>query len=265
MVTTRNRTRTILTLAAVGMAILGLTTTAANAAETELVSALTALKDHIEGITPLDASQIEAHKLTIDSNSEIFGDNDTIITACFDLVETYDDVIGPLWIARGQFDRRTVVNDIDWTMYNVMQYIMDWTYTEENISRYEDLLNGFKFESSDGFPGAVNPPVDPDQTHTVTINGSYLKTFGHIVMHADRPARKPTGTYLAPGSIATITVPSSMVEKGYQVRVGAHSWDFSNRPWVRRLDRSSLVYSINTVRRGRGEVKVASPVGGEFI
>jgi len=255
--TTRNRTKSVMTLAAVAMAILGLATTSANAAETELVSALTALKNHITGITPLDASQIETHKLTIDSHSEIFGDNDTIITACFDLVATYDDVIGPLWIARGQFDRRTVVNDIDWTIYNVMQYIMDWTYTEENISRYEDLLDGFKFESSANFPGAVNPPADPDQTHTVRIDGSYLKTFGHMVMHGDRPARKPTGTYLAPGTIATVTVPPSMAGKGYQVRVGAHSWDLSNRPWVRRLDRSTLVYSINST-----QVKVASPLGG---
>jgi hypothetical protein len=93
--TRRNLTRTVLILAAGAMVILVLTTAAANAAETELVSALTALKDHIEGTAPLDGSQIEAHKLTIDSHSEIFGDNDTIIVACFDLVETYDNVMGP--------------------------------------------------------------------------------------------------------------------------------------------------------------------------
>jgi hypothetical protein len=239
------------------MVILVLTTTAANAAETELLSALTALKDHIEGTASLDASQIEAHKLTIDANKEIFGDNDTIITVCFDLVATYDSIIGPLWIARGQFKRSDVVNDIHWTIYNVMQYIMDYTYTENNILLYEDLFDGFKFESSANFPGAVDPPADPEATHTVTIDGSYLDVWGHDVMHEERPARKPSGTYLAPGSIVTVTVPPSITRKGYQVRVGAHSWDFSNKPNIKRLDRSSLVYSINSTH-----VKVASPLGG---
>ncbi len=255
--TRKNLTVTVLNLAAGAIVILVLANTAAKASEAELVSALTALKGHIEGTAPLDSSQIEAHKLTIDSNSKIFGNNDTIIAACFDLVETYDNVTGPLWIARGKFKRSDVVNDIDWTIYNVMQYIMDETYTEENILRYEDLFDGFKFESSANFPGAVDPPADPGQTHTATISGSYLKTFGHLTMHAERPARKPTGTYLAPGTIATVTVPPSMAGKGYQVRVGAHSWDFSKKPNVKRLDRSSLVYSIDST-----QVKVASPLGG---
>jgi len=222
-----------------------------------LFLAIAELKDHINGVITLSAAQIETHKLTIDAEKSRFAESAAAITAVFDLVETYDTVIGPLWIARGQFTRSAVLNDIDWTLYNVMQYIMDWTYTENNILLYEDLFDGFRFESSANFPGAVNPPADPDETHTVTINGSYLKTFGRMTMHADRPARKPTGTYLAPGSIATITVPPSMVGKGYEIRVGAHSWDFSNRPKIKRLDRSSLVYSIDS-----SEVKVASPLGG---
>ncbi|MCK5461521.1 MAG: M60 family metallopeptidase, partial [Bacteroidales bacterium] len=154
-------------------------------------------------------------------------------------------------------DRRTVSNGIDWTVYNVMQYIMDLVYTQENILTYETLLDGFKFRSSAHFPGAVDPPDDKDESYTVKINGSYLKTYGHLTMHAERHARKPTGAYLAPGTIATLTVPSSLVGKGYQIRVGAHSWDMSNRPMVKRLDRSSLVYDINST-----EIKVANPLGG---
>jgi len=245
--TTRNRTKAAIALTSVAMAILGLTAVAADAAEAELLSAL----------APLDAGQIETHKLTIDANKEIVGDNDTIIAACFDLVAAYDSVIGPLWIARGDFRRSDVVNDIDWTIYNVMQYIMDEAYTANNLLLYEELFDGFKFGSSAHFPGAVEPPADPGLTHTVTINGSYLKTFGHMTMYTTSPARKPTGTYLAPGTIATVTVPSSIARKGYTIRVGAHSWDNSNRPNVKRLDRSSLVYSINSTH-----VRVASPLGG---
>jgi hypothetical protein len=137
----------------------------------ELFSALKALKDHITGTTALDASQIESHKLTIDANNELFGDDDTIIAACFDLVETYDTQIGPLWVTGSpiqSFTRSSTTNDIHWALYNVMQYIMDWTYTNQNISRYEALFDGFKFGSSAHFPGAVDPPADPKVTHTVT-------------------------------------------------------------------------------------------------
>jgi hypothetical protein len=107
------------------------------------------------------------------------------------------------------------------------------------------------------FPGAVEPPRDPSATYTVKVDGSSIKPFKHTLMHEEVPARRPTGAYLAPGSIATVAVPSSIVGKGYEVRVGAHSWDNTRKPRVLRLDRSSLVYPIDG-----SEVRVASPLGG---
>ena len=257
---TQNRITTLLPLAAVVIATLGLTTTAANAGSAELLLALTALKDHITGVVPLTAAQIAAHKATIDSNKQHIADNDAVIVASFNMVIVYDGIIGPLWVSGSpiqSFNRDTAPDDIHWATYWVMQYIMDYTYTAANISSYEHLLGGFKFGSSAHFPGAVDPPVNPEVTYTATIDGSYLDMWGHDVMHEERPARKPTGTYLAPGSIATITVPSPIAGKGYKVRVGAHSWDFSNKTSVKRLDRSSLVYNINST-----QTKVASPLGG---
>ena len=80
-----------------------------------------------------------------------------------------------------------------------MQYIMDEVYTQENLNKYEGLLDGYKFGSSAHFPGAVDPPDDPEEAYAVKISGSYPKTYGHPTMHAERPDRKPTGTYLGPG------------------------------------------------------------------
>jgi hypothetical protein len=54
-----------------------------------------------------------------------------------------------------------------------------------------------------------------------------------------------------------VTVPQSMVGKGYQIRVGAHSYDLSNKPNYKRLDRSTIVYGINSI-----STKIASPLGG---
>ena len=222
-----------------------------------LLASIAALKSHIQGTTVLKEEQIKTHKKTIDAHAEFIGSSDAAIKACMDLVATYDEVKGPLWVARGGFNRRSLTEDIHWTVFCVMQHIIDRAYTQENIARYGNTLDGFKFGSSAHFPGAVDPPADANKTHTVKINGSYPKTFGHLVMHGERPARKPTGAYLAPGTIATVTVPRSLVGKGYEVRVGAHSWDFARKPRVLRLDRCTVVYPIEST-----EVKVANPLGG---
>jgi hypothetical protein len=221
----------------------------------KLLSTIEALKDHIEGKTILDAKQIEAHKLTIDSHRELFGQNDTIINASFDLVQAYEKTQKPDWISSSGFHRRKgIPNDIKWTMINVMQNVVDRAYTAENIARYPKLLDGFQFKCADHFPGAVSPPANADVAHAVKISASFPRTFGRL---ENGFSRKPTGTYLAPGSIATVTVPKSLAAKGYHVRVGGHSWDFKKKPRIKRLDRISLVYSIDST-----EVKVANPLGG---
>ncbi|NNM30950.1 MAG: hypothetical protein HKO57_15635 [Akkermansiaceae bacterium] len=160
-------------------------------------------------------------------------------------------------MARGQFDRNNQGNDLDWTIYHVMQYIMDEVYNASTITAREGQLRGFKFGSVANFPGDADPPADPRAVHTATIDGSFPDTFGRDTQHWTWPARKPTGTYLAPGTIATVTVPPALVGQGYQVRVGAHSWDMSNRPWVRRLDRATILYDLDAP-----SIKVASPYGG---
>lgn len=235
-------------------------------AEGQLLSALGSFKAHIEGKHTLDANQLEAHKAIIDKHRDLFGKTRAVIQAAFDLVRAYETVNGPLWVAHPGFrrvrrDGKLVppANDIHWTIFQVMQHIMDRVYTAENLTRYADLLNGFRFQCASNFPGPCPQPADPDQTYTVPIYASYPDTWGWPTQ-GDGPgtfARKPTGTYLAPGSIATVTVPASLVGKGYKVRVGAHSWDFENRPNVLRLYRVSLVYDINST-----ETKVANPLGG---
>ena len=229
--------------------------------ENELISALTALRNHILDDPGLSSEEIAAHKATIDTHKSLLASRYDVMAAGFELVETYDTEIGPLFVSGSpvqSFSRSsTSESDINWVVYNVMQYIMDNTYTSANISSYEALLDGFKFGTSDFFPGHADPPADPEATYTVSIDASYPETWGHNTMYTLSAARRPTGAYLSPGTIATITVPSSMVANGYSVRVCGHSWDFSNKPTIKRLDRSSLTYNIDST-----QVKVASPLGG---
>ena len=52
-------------------------------------------------------------------------------------------------------------------------------------------------------------------------------------------ALRPTGLYLSPGSIASVTVPDSLVGQDYYIRVGSHEWDLTDRTYFRRFDRIS--------------------------
>lgn len=229
------------------------------AAGDPLLDAFAALKNHIIGTATLSAAQIEAQKLTIDAAKSRLATSGAAIAAAFDLVTTYDTVLGALFVARSLPARSSVTNDLHWTIYTVMQHLMDLTYNGATIAAHEDLLDGFRFGSAASFPGPCAPPADPNLIHTATVSASYPNTVGRATQ-GDGPgtfARKPTGCYLAPGTIATVTVPTALAGTGYLIRVGAHSWDFSNKPDLKRLDRSSLVYAIDAT-----ETKIASPLGG---
>ncbi len=226
------------------------------AAADPLLSAIAVLKNHINGTTVLTTAQIATHSQTLASEKARYGDSAANITALFDLIKTYDTEVGALWVVGGDLVREDEADDVPWTIYRTMQGIMDHIYNAPTLAQHESLIAGYKFGSSSRFPGnCATPPAG--QTRTVAINASFPDTFGRMTQGWGDPARKPTGTYLAPGTIATVTVPSALVGQGYQIRVGAHSWDHSNRPNLKRLDRCTLLYDIAATT-----TKIASPLGG---
>lgn len=223
-----------------------------------ILTAVDQLKGHITGLTPLTSEQLAQASLTLKAQTPRFGESASTITAVFDLVTTFDTVKGPLFVSHvtGGLTRSAETNDLNWTIYRTMQGIMDRVYTPQNLANHEALLGGFRFGSHTHFPGPCAPPA-ASVTHVVPINASFPRTFGRDTLQWTLPARKPTGTYLAPGTVATITVPSALVNAGYQLRVGAHSWDLSNRPIIHRLDRATLRFPITSLT-----IKVTSPYGG---
>ncbi|MCK4292618.1 MAG: M60 family metallopeptidase [Planctomycetes bacterium] len=226
--------------------------------QTELLGSFAALKQHIKGIVVLNDDQIDVHKEKIKEHRYAFGHNRTIVKAALDLVDTFENVKGALWRDHPEMNKRKAEpRGLNWAIYHVMQYIMDEVYTANNLAKYEDLLDGYKFQCSDYFPGKVEPPANPNKTHTVKVSATQKKAIRDNRMYVQWPARKPTGTYLAPGTIATVTVPEAIVGKNYQVRVGSHSWDNTYKPRVARIGRCTTVFPINST-----EVKVANPLGG---
>ncbi|MCF7956056.1 MAG: M60 family metallopeptidase, partial [Phycisphaerae bacterium] len=227
-----------------------------------LFDTIQALKDHITGAVTLTGTEIEAYQLEIANLKSSFGESTEAVNACKDLIDTYDNTpgFGPLFVNTGDFDRNSSANaqSFNWTMLKFMQYFFDELYTSQNLALYEAELDGFLFKSSQKFPGSVQEGA-AFVSHTATINASYPQTEGWLRQGDELPARKPTGTYLAAGTIATVTVPQELVGKGYQVRVGAHSWDFEarNRPPVKRFDRCTTLFDIDSTT-----IKVANPLGG---
>ncbi|MFR9620067.1 MAG: M60 family metallopeptidase [Rikenellaceae bacterium] len=225
--------------------------------------AITSLVKQIEGASTLNAAQIDAAAELICESMPTIVDHKQLLTKTFDLVDSYEssDDYGPLFLSQATRNGLTRQNrkgkEIHFAMLNIQQGLLDHAYTSQRLKEFYKLLNNRKFETSSYFPGAVAPPKDRHQSHTATINASNRVSWGAPTSNEKAAAKRPTGCYLAPGSIARVVVPESMVDCGFNVRVGAHSWDHSNKPTIKRLDRVSLLYPITST-----QTLIGSPLGG---
>ncbi|MDF7806456.1 M60 family metallopeptidase [Pontiellaceae bacterium B12219] len=192
---------------------------------------------------------------------EQLGTSESAVAEAFELIGQYDEMDGPLFMndaTRKGLPRKPKAGlELDYAMFAIQQGLLDYTYTPENVKKFRRTLDGKKFESSSYFPGAVEPPKDLSEVVQVRINASQPTAWGSPVSGRENPARRPTGCYLAPGSIGILRVPDALINKGYSVRVGAHSWDLNKKPLIKRLDRVLLVYPI-----AERDTLIANPLGG---
>ena len=226
-----------------------------------LSEAMASLKAHIGKTAPLDAEQINQQSVIIQKSIELIGQTPEIIRQALDLVASYETTTGPLFMndaTRNGFPRKPAGGlELDRAIFAVQQGLLDYAFTPDNLRSFGQILDGVAFETSAYFPGPVGAIPDPTVAHRVTVNASQPPCWGLPVMDNEKPARRPTGCYLAPGSTARVTVPPSLVGTGFSIRVGAHSWDLRRKPLVKRLDRVSLVYPIEET-----QTSVANPLGG---
>jgi len=241
--------------------LLGLVARADSPLATDLCSAMSRLKEHIRGTSVLSADQVNQQTAIIRENIERIGVAAGTIREALDLVACYEREVGPLFLneaTRGGFPRKPAGGlELDRALFAVQQGLIDYAFTPGHLEQFRLILDGAAFRTSSYFPGAVDVPSDPAVVHEVTINASQPLCWGIPVMDSEKPARRPTGCYLAPGAIAEVTVPRSMVGKGYSIRVGSHSWDLQKKPRIVRLDRVSIVYPVEAICTA-----VANPLGG---
>ncbi len=236
-------------------------TSEGNVAALELV--LEQLKNHITGVALLSGTEINSLIDTIQQNVFVLGDTSLLVTQAFDLVNCYETIKGPVFLnanTQGGFANNFDALDgkeLARAVFLIQQGVMDLVYTPDKILKFMPLLVGKQYKTAEYFPGACPLPVDSTATFSVKINASLPKAYGKPTAFSAAPARRPTGYYLAPGSLGTVKVPQSLVGKGFRILVGAHTVNRATLNQVKRFFRVTNSFPImDTV------TQIINPFGG---
>jgi hypothetical protein len=185
--------------------------------------------------------------------------------AAVEVVDLYEDEVGPLFTSSGQSSFNNSWNGetnagraLGRTMLGVYQAVFD-AFDNDLVSQNALFVAGVKFRSTENFPGSVPSPTDLFAIYEVQIDGTLHEEYGSDGGYNTNAARRMTGAYLAPGTVVDVTVPNELVNAGFQIRVGGHSWDLSNKNNANRLHRVSNTFDITN-----NVTKVANPMGGNI-
>jgi len=239
----------------------------------DLLDTIAALKSHVDGTSFLTKPEILSELDKLLHNVIHLKDCNCLNTA-LDLVETYEDLHGALFInseTEGGFERDWDTDDelyLERAMISIQQTIIDSVY--RLILPYNSLaggllgncateLHGRYWKTANFFPGYVALTNDPTMEYSIDIDATEPIEWGLEKCYGQDAAVKPTGMYLSPGGIATIEVTAEMINKGYQIQVGASSADHILKTKHLRMDRVTSTYYVYS-----NITYVASPLGGNI-
>ena len=230
--------------------------------DVEIDNIFNSLTNHINGLNPLSSAQLIEINTLINENILMFSANDDAIGNAFELVDLYDNTFGALFtnesFTYGGFPNDSIVGyELENCIISIIQGVIDYSYTQENLENFSTVFSNRYFQTSSYFPGSVTQPEDSEVNYDVQINASHIAVSGTPANYLDKDARRPTGCYLAPGSIVQVTVPSNLVGIGASILVGSHTWDMSEKPTMKRMDRVTVSYPINSE-----VVTIGNPLGG---
>jgi Peptidase M60, enhancin and enhancin-like/N-terminal domain of M60-like peptidases len=226
-------------------------------------AALAKLKNHLNGTAVLDAAQINAQAGLLAQSMFTLVDSEALLADALAIVDMYEKKEGVFFLSaktKGGFSNTPGALDgleLARAVFTLQQGIHDRAFAPSAFAKFRTLLGGKKFATADFYPGKVKLAADPTKTYVAKINASMPKFVGKPTAFSTTPAVRPTGYYLAPGDVATVTVPASMVGKGFTIQVGAHKQDKTGSNPVRRFFRISNKFPIDSVT-----TEVANPFGG---
>jgi hypothetical protein len=233
-----------------------------------ILNTLTDLQGQINGTITLTSNELTLIRNIFVRFPECLAESESIILLGKSVVEDYDDQIGALFTTpntENGFSKDPAAApglELERAMLALQQGIFDHVFTPGVYADYPQYINGWKFNSCYSFPGYVDPPADSSVSNSVLIRANFedpdgMNPYLNINGDGTNHALRPTGLYLSPGSIASVTVPDSLVGQDYYVRVGSHEWDLTIRPLFKRLDRISRKFPIDSTT-----IEVFNPFGG---
>lgn len=228
-----------------------------------LSGAILNIKNHVIGTKILTPAQLNAEASIIQRNIPFIADTSSVVLQAFDLVDVYETQVGPIFInasTKNGFSNSLGATDgfeLARAVFLVQQAILDYVYTPKSLAKYKSVLAGRQFKTADYFPGACPLPIDPKATYTAKINATMPKEYGKPTVYSSAPARRPTGYYLAPGSLGKVKVPASLLGKGFKILVGAHTFDRKDRNNCKRFFRVTNTFEITDTL-----TEIANPFGG---
>ena len=227
-------------------------------------AAMRQIRGHLDGSAVLTAAQLQEQTDRITQTTYTLADSKSNITQAFAVLSAYEaKEKGAFFInakTKTGFPNYSGTTDgfeVDRAVLAIQQSIFDFAYTPAAFAANRDTLQGQKFNSSDWFPGKVKAPAIPGTVYTAKINATMVQDVGLRSAFSQSFARRPTGYYLAAGDIAKVTVPASMVNKNFVIRVGANVHDKYIKSTIERPFRVSNKFPIVS------EVtEIANPYGG---
>lgn len=233
-----------------------------------LLSALNDLQSHINQGIILNATELTYIRNVFMLFGECLAESEFNILLAKSVVEDYDNGFGAIFTTPStQYGFSKDPNlapgmELEFAIIALQQAIFDFVFTTEVYNDYPQHINDWVFEACNTYPGYVAGPLDSTASYSIPILANFADPDGVNPFYdyngdGTEHALRPTGFYLAPGSVAIVTVPPSLVGQDYFIRVGSHEWDLTERTEYRRFDRISKKFPINAT-----SIDVFNPFGG---
>ena len=227
-------------------------------------ASLAKMKGHLTGEVPLTPAQINEQASTLAMTMYAVVDNPASLADALDIIDLYEKKEGVFFVGaktKPGFNNQPGSLDgfeLARAVFTLQQGVKDRAFSAETFKKYRTLLTGRKFNTADFFPGKVQALAIPTETYNAKINASMPKITSKPTAFSNGYALRPTGYYLAPGDVATVTVPAALVDNGgFSIQVGAHKQDKNGSNPVRRFFRVSSNFPIKTTT-----TEIVNPFGG---